>query len=86
VPQRLLVVLYPGVADWEVSFPLFCLRPGIADTLGWFEGAARVDEAVCADGKILTASVAATLPFTIQLARLLGNEKTADEIDAFFVR
>ena len=185
--ERLLVVLYPGVADWEVTFPLFCLRPGIADTLastgqsrvetamgfevgvelagletvkvtefdgvylpggidpltdhfpralgrdevllgmlrefaaqgkvvaglcgaplvlgaagllkgrrfacdiiedtrGWFEGATRVDESICVDGKILTASVSATLPFTIELARLLGNEKTADEIDAFFVR
>jgi 4-methyl-5(b-hydroxyethyl)-thiazole monophosphate biosynthesis len=179
--------LYPGVADWEVSFPLFCLRPGIADTLAstglsrvvtamgfeigaelagletvkvrefdgvylpggidpftdrfpralgrdqallgllgefasldkvvaalcgaplvlgaagllkgrrfacditddtrdWFEGATRVEEPICADGKILTASVTATLPFTVELARLLGDEKTADQIDSFFVR
>jgi 4-methyl-5(b-hydroxyethyl)-thiazole monophosphate biosynthesis len=185
--ERLLVVLYPGVADWEVSFPLFCLRPGIKDTMastgrsrivtamgfeisveiagleavkveefdgiylpggidpltdrfpralgrdeallgllrefagcdkvvsalcgaplvlgaagllkgrrfasditddtrGWFDGATRADEAVCADGKILTASVSATLPFTVELARLLGNEKTADEIGSFFIR
>jgi len=56
------------------------------DTRGWFEGATRVDEAICVDGKILTASVSAILPFTIELARLLGNKKTADQIDAFFVR
>jgi hypothetical protein len=45
VPQRLLVVLYPGVADWEVSFPLFCLRPGIADTLA-STGRRRVETAM----------------------------------------
>jgi 4-methyl-5(b-hydroxyethyl)-thiazole monophosphate biosynthesis len=185
--ERLLVVLYPGVADWEVSFPLFCLRPGIVDTLastgrsrvvtamgfeigvelagleavkvadfdgvylpggidplterfpralgrdeallgllrefaasgkaiaaicgaplvlgaagllkgrrfasditddtrGWFDGAVRADGDLCVDGKILTASVRATLPFTVELARLLGNEKTAKEIADFFIK
>jgi len=184
---RLLVVLYPGVADWEVTFPLFCLRPRIEDTLastgrgriktamgfeinialaglggvkvrefdgiflpggidpetgrfpralgedqallgllrefagegkavagicgaplvlgaagllkgrkfacditedtrGWFEGAIRVDDAICVDRKVLTASVSAILPFSTELARLLGDDKTAGVIEAFFVK
>ncbi len=185
--KRLLVVLYPGVADWEVGFPLFCLRPGIEsqfaspgygtvrttmgfaievplsdlgwveaddfdgvylpggvdpdegrfprslgeneqilgllkdfsrrgkvvaaicgaplilgaagllkgrrfacditeDTRGWFDGAVRADEPVCADGKVLTGSVSAIIPFCRDLARLLGEGETAREIEAFFVR
>lgn len=185
--RRLLVVLYPGVADWEVSFPLFCLRPGIEgtfastgparirtamgfeidvalagpdkvpvtdfdgiylpggmdpatgrfprslgsdealldllrefarngrvvaaicgaplvlgaagllegrrfacdvsdDTRGWLDGAERAEGPICVDGRILTASVSAIFPFTVELARLLGDEKTAGEIEAFFVR
>jgi 4-methyl-5(b-hydroxyethyl)-thiazole monophosphate biosynthesis len=185
--KRLLVVLYPGVADWEVTFPIFCLRPGIKhvfgstgperiktamgfeidvdpagpgsvgvsgfdgiflpggidpatdhfprslgedpdlldllrkfaeenrvvaaicgaplvlgaagllkgksfasdvtdDTRGWFDGATRSEEALCIHGKLLTASVSATIPFAAELARLLGDEKTAGEIEAFFVR
>ncbi len=185
--RRLLVVLYPGVADWEVTFPLFCLRPGIDDTFastgpariktamgfeidvalagldkvkvsdfdgvflpggidpetdhfprslgedealldllrefakqgkvvaaicgaplvlgaagllkgrcfasditddtrGWFDGATRGQSTLCVDGRILTASVSASIPFAIELARLMGDEKTAGEIDAFFVR
>jgi 4-methyl-5(b-hydroxyethyl)-thiazole monophosphate biosynthesis len=184
---KLLVVLYPGVADWEVGFPLFCLQPRIEhhfasvgggrvrtamgfqtdvamsdlagveadrfdgvylpggvdpeegrfprslcengeilgllkrfsrmdkvvsaicgaplvlgaagllkgrrfacditkDTRGWFDGATRVDEPVCTDGKILTGSVSAIIPFCRGLARLLGEGETADEIEAFFVR
>jgi len=43
--ERLLVVLYPGVADWEVTFPLFCLRPGIKDTLA-STGRSRVETAM----------------------------------------
>ena len=185
--KNLLVVMYPGVADWEVTFPLFCIRPRIAgtfvslgpedirtamgfeinielaglekidvgdfdgvylpggidpdtghfprslgenqgllgllrrfaqedkavaaicgaplvlgaagllrgkrfacditdDTRGWFEGATRVDDAICVDGKILTGSVRATIPFTMELARLLGDAETAGEIEDFFVR
>lgn len=30
--KNLVVVMYPGVADWEVGFPIFCLRPGIEHT------------------------------------------------------
>ena len=30
--KKLLVVMYPGVADWEVGFPIFCLRPAIKHT------------------------------------------------------
>ena len=185
--KRLLVVLYPGVADWEVGFPLFCLHPRIEsefassghgrvrtsmgfeievllsdldrvgvdgfdglylpggldpdrgrfprslcenqeilgllkefslrdkvvaaicgaplvlgaagllkgrrfacditeDTHGWFDGAVRVDEPVCADGKVLTGSVSAIIPFCRDLAGLLGEGETAREIEAFFVR
>lgn len=185
--KQLLVVLYPGVADWELGFPLFCLHPriescfasaghatvrtsmgfetkvsvtdlgGIAvdgfdgvylpggidpetgrfprslgenpeilgllkrfseqgkviaaicgaplvlgaagllkgrrfacditeDTRGWFEGAERVEESLCADGDILTAGVAAIIPFCRELACLLGEDETAEEIEAFFVR
>jgi putative intracellular protease/amidase len=184
--KRLLVVMYPGVADWEVTFPLFCLRPRIADTFvsiaperirtamgfeidiglaglneidaddfdgvylpggtdpdkgrfprslgenqdlldlvrgfaerdkaiaaicgaplvlgaagllkgrrfacditddtrGWFDGATRVDDAICVDGRIVTASVRALLHFTIELARLLGEDETATQIQDFFV-
>jgi 4-methyl-5(b-hydroxyethyl)-thiazole monophosphate biosynthesis len=185
--KRLLVILYNGVADWEVGFPLFCLHPRIEsqfaspgegpvrttmgfeirvtlndlrrvdvgsfdgiylpggldpetgrfarslcennevldilrqfsrrdkvvaaicgaplvmgaagllegrrfacditeDTRGWFEGAVRVDEPVCTDGRILTGSVSAIIPFCRDLARLLGEPQTAEEIEAFFVR
>lgn len=56
------------------------------DTRGWFDAASRVDDAICVDGNVLTASVSAILPFTVELARLLGDEKTAGEIEAFFVR
>jgi putative intracellular protease/amidase len=185
--KRLLTILYPGVADWEVGFPLFCLHPGIEsrfasaghdriktamgfeidvslkdlkavdvgdydgvylpggldpdagrfprslgenaeilgilrefferdklvaaicgaplvlgaagllegrrfacditeDTRGWFDGAVRADEPLCSDGKLLTGSVRAIVPFCRELARLLGDDNTADEIDAFFVR
>jgi putative intracellular protease/amidase len=185
--KRLAVVLYPGVADWEVGFPLFCLYPRIEsafaspghgtvrttmgfeievalsdlhrvdvdrfdgvylpggldprggrfprslceneeilgllkefshrdkvtaaicgaplvlgaagllkgrrfacditeDTRGWFDGAVRVEEPVCTDGKILTGSVRAIIPFCRDLAALLGEGETAREIEAFFVR
>lgn len=185
--RRLLVIMYPGVADWEVGFPLFCLRPRVEsefvsaghewvrtamgfetevslsdmgrvevdrfdgvylpggldpeggrfprylgeneailgllrafshsdrvvaaicgaplilgaagllegrryacditeDTRGWFHGAVRVDGSLCADGNILTGSVRAIIPFCRELARMLGEEETAREIDDFFVR
>jgi 4-methyl-5(b-hydroxyethyl)-thiazole monophosphate biosynthesis len=32
--KTLLVVLYPGVADWEIGFPLFCLHPRIEHRFG----------------------------------------------------
>jgi putative intracellular protease/amidase len=187
MPKRLLVLVYPGVADWELGFPLFCLQPRIEshfaspghavvktafgfeksvtltdlggvdvgtfdgvylpggvdpvtgrfprslgenrgvlellrrfaesnkviaaicgaplvlgaagllkarryacditdDTRGWFEGAERADGPVCTDGNILTASVSAIIPFCRDLAVLVGEKKTGDEIEAFFVR
>jgi 4-methyl-5(b-hydroxyethyl)-thiazole monophosphate biosynthesis len=180
----LLVVVYPGIADWEVSFTLFCVHPGIQyrfasigpkriktamgfeleanltldavsprdfdgiflpggldpdegrfprslgenvallelirkfgredkviaaicggplvlgaagllkdkrftcdvteDTRGWFEGAMRSEDPLTVDGRTITASVRAMLPFSIELARLLGDENTAREIEEFF--
>jgi 4-methyl-5(b-hydroxyethyl)-thiazole monophosphate biosynthesis len=29
VPKQLLTVLYPGFAEWEVVFPLFCIHPAV---------------------------------------------------------
>jgi 4-methyl-5(b-hydroxyethyl)-thiazole monophosphate biosynthesis len=55
------------------------------DTRGWFDGAVRVDEPVRADGRILTGSVRAIIPFCRELAALLGEEDTAREIEEFFV-
>jgi putative intracellular protease/amidase len=187
VAKRLLVILFDGVADWEVGFPLFCLRPRITwefaspglatvrtamgfeigvtathlaairaadfdgiylpggtdpetgrfprrlgehtglrhllrtfaeankvvaaicgaplvvgaagllrgrrfasdvseDTRGWFEGASRTAEPLCREGLVLTGSVSAIIPFCRELAHLLGEEETAGEIEAFFVR
>ena len=183
--KNLLVVLYAGVADWEVSFPLFCLHPKIQtefasigpgriktamgfesdaevktlrhvsvsdfdgvylpggvdaatgrfprslaeneeikktlrdfwqqgkvvaaicgaplvlgaagllkgkrfacditdDTHGWFEGALRAEQPIAVDGKILTGSVQAIISFSVELARLLGDEATARDIRDFF--
>ena len=56
------------------------------DTRGWFEGAERAEEPICADGKILTASVSAIIPFCSELARMLGEDETARDIKAFFIR
>jgi putative intracellular protease/amidase len=184
--KRLLVIVFPGVADWEVGFPIFCLRPGIEhtfasvgpdriktalgfelkvalnleavkvpdfdgiylpggvdpaegrfprqlgedaalikaiqefwqqdkvvaaicgaplilgaagilmgsrfasditeDTRGWFQGAKRVDGPLAIDGNIITASVQAIIPFSVELARLLGKEDTARAIQEFFTR
>ena len=184
--KSLLVVMYPGVADWEVGFPIFCLRPGIKhtfltigperitttlgfetsvrrgfdglnpsefdgiylpggvdpvegrfprrlgenahliralqefwqadkivaaicgaplvlgaagllmgkrfasditeDTRGWFDGATRVTGPIAVDGNIITASVQAIIPFSVELARLLGKEDIARGIEEFFVR
>jgi putative intracellular protease/amidase len=184
--KNLLVVMYPGIADWEVGFPIFCLRPGIEhtfvtvgpehlttalgfeitiergledvkpsefdgiylpggvdpaegrfprslgehkllirrlqefwqagkivaaicgsplvlgaagllmgkrfasditeDTRGWFDGASRSKQPLVVDGNIITASVQAILPFSIELARMLGKEDTARGIEEFFVR
>jgi len=44
-----------------------------------------VDEPVSVDGKILTGSVRAIIPFCRRLAGLLGEEDTAREIQEFFV-
>ena len=182
--RQLLVIVYPGVADWELSFPLFCLHPRIehrfatvgpkriktamgfeletgltldgvrvgdfdgvflpggldpeegrfprslgenvelirilqmfwqegkvvaaicgapmvlgaagllkgrrfasdasGDTRGWFDGAVRSDQGLVVEGQIITASVQAILPFSVELARLLGEETTAREIQEFF--
>jgi putative intracellular protease/amidase len=184
--KNLVVVMYPGIADWEVGFPIFCLRPGIEhtfvtvgperlttalgfeisvrrglesvrpadfdgiyvpggvdpaegrfprslgehpalirllqefwqadkivaaicgaplvlgaagllmgkrfasditeDTRGWFDGANRSKQPVVVDGNIITASVQAIIPFSIELARQLGKEDIARGIDEFFVR
>ena len=183
--KKLAVVMYQGVADWEVGFPIFCLRPGIEhtfvsigpdriktalgfdltvdltlegleipefdgiylpggvdpeegrfprdlgkdamlirtvqefwkqrkivaaicgaplilgaagilmgsrfacditeDTRGWFQGATRADEPLAVDGTVITASVQAIIPFTVELARLLGKEDTATSIQEFFL-
>ena len=184
--KKLLVLLYPGVADWEVVIPLFCLHPRVEsrfaspgnarvrttmgfemdvslddladveidgfdgiylpggidpeegrfprslcqnkeildilnrfqsrdkvvaaicgaplvlgaagllkgrrfacditeDTRDWLDGAVRADEPVSADGKILTGSVRAIIPFCSRLADLLGENETAREIEEFFV-
>jgi 4-methyl-5(b-hydroxyethyl)-thiazole monophosphate biosynthesis len=183
--KKLMVIVYPGIADWEVGFPVFCLRPGIEhtfvsvgpdhirtalgfdlevdltledidvsefdglylpggvdpdegrfprnlgknaaliktiqefwkqgkivaaicgaplilgaagiltgsrfacditeDTRGWFQGATRVKEPLAVDENIVTASVQAIIPFSIELARLLGKEDTATAIQEFFV-
>jgi putative intracellular protease/amidase len=56
------------------------------DTRGWFEGAERSAEPLCSDGSILTASVSAIIPFSSELARLLGEDQTAEEIKGFFVK
>ncbi len=29
MPKKLLTTLYPGFAEWEVAFPLFCVHPAI---------------------------------------------------------
>jgi len=183
VAKRLLVIVYPGVAEWEVAFPLFCLRPAITyefasvsdkrvrgamgfkieakmtigevalsdfdgvylpggvhprkggfnrdlcydesllsllrafaevgkvvaalcgaplvlgaaglldgrrfaceieEAQGWLDGGVRVAEPVAVDGKILTASLRGIIPFSASLARLLGEERTAQEIEGFF--
>jgi 4-methyl-5(b-hydroxyethyl)-thiazole monophosphate biosynthesis len=184
--KKLLIVMYAGVADWEVSFPIFCLRPGIEhtfaavgsksittalgfevdvslsvgdvkvldfdgiylpggvdpmegrfprelgedpglirllqefwqagkivaaicgaplvlgaagllmgkrfasdiseDTRGWFDGATRAKGTLSVDGNVITASVQAIIPFSIELARMLGKEDIARGIEEFFVR
>jgi len=54
------------------------------DTYGWLDRGHRVERLLAIDGRILTASVQALLPFTAALARLLEEEQTAEEIEAFF--
>jgi 4-methyl-5(b-hydroxyethyl)-thiazole monophosphate biosynthesis len=183
--KNLALIVYEGVADWEVSFPIFCLRPAIEpvfaalgsdrikttygftldvprrvedldvsrfdgvylpggidpltnkfprslaedavllaklrefaeagktvaaicgaplvlgaaglltgkrfacditeDTRGWFEGATRVDEALAVDDGTITGSVRAIVPFSVEIARGLGDEETAKVIKEFFV-
>jgi 4-methyl-5(b-hydroxyethyl)-thiazole monophosphate biosynthesis len=54
------------------------------DTRGWLDRGHCVDGLLAIDGRILTASVQALLPFSAAPARLLGEERTAEEIEAFF--
>ncbi|MFQ6090441.1 MAG: DJ-1/PfpI family protein [Candidatus Bipolaricaulia bacterium] len=54
------------------------------DTRGWLARGRRADGLLAIDGRILTASVQALLPFSAALARLLGEERTAEEIEEFF--
>ena len=54
------------------------------DTRGWLDRGCRVDGPLAVDGWILTGSVKALVPFSAALARLLGEEKTAREIEEFF--
>jgi 4-methyl-5(b-hydroxyethyl)-thiazole monophosphate biosynthesis len=186
MPKRLLTVLYPGFAEWEVTFPLFCVHPAIEaqyvsleerrvrgamgfeiearqrladvepgdfagiylpggldpktksfprdlgaheglvnllrefdrcekivaaicgaplvlgaaglldgkrfacdvteDTRGWFDRGHRFDGTWTVDGHILTGSLRGLLPFSIALARLLGEERTARDIGEFLDR
>ena|GEM_PF-305337 len=54
------------------------------DTRGWLDKGYRVDGLLAVDGQILTGSVQALIPFSAALARLLGKEKAAQEIEDFF--
>jgi hypothetical protein len=56
------------------------------DTRGWFDGATRAKEPLAVDGNIITASVQAIIPFSVELARRLGKEDIARGIEEFFVR
>ena len=182
--KRLLTILYPGFAEWEVVFPLFCVHPAIEavyvsldgrrvrgamgfdmqvkgsaaevnaaefagvylpggidsasgrfprqladhegllgilrafdregriaaaicgaplvlgaaglldgrrfvceiedDPHGWFDDAHRAAGTWVVDGHVLTGSLCGLLPFTVALARLLGEEETAREIGEAF--
>ena len=54
------------------------------DTRGWLEGATRVDGSFAADAGIVTASVRAIVPFSVEVARAMGDEETARVIAEFF--
>jgi len=54
------------------------------DPCGWLEKGRHVDAPLAVDGRILTGSVQALIPFSAALARLLGEEKVAQEIEGFF--
>lgn len=49
------------------------------DTRGWFDEAERAETPVAADGNLLTSELRAMAPFTVALARLLGEEPVAEE-------
>ena len=55
------------------------------NTRGWLDRGVRAPRPLAVDGRILTASVGALLPFAQALARLFGYEETAREIGTFFV-
>ena len=50
------------------------------DTRGWFDKAYRVEGTWAVDGLVLTGSLRGLVPFSAELARLLGEETTAREI------
>jgi putative intracellular protease/amidase len=60
--KNLVVVMYPGVADWELGFPIFCLRPGIEHTF-----------VTVGPGRLTTA-----LGFEITVSRGLEGVRPAD--------
>lgn len=55
------------------------------DTRGWLDRGHRVEAPLAVDGQILTGRVQALIPFSAALARLLGEEKAAQEIEEFFI-
>ena len=54
------------------------------ETRGWFDNARRTEGTWVVDGHILTGSLRGLLPFSVALARLLGEEETAREIGEAF--
>jgi 4-methyl-5(b-hydroxyethyl)-thiazole monophosphate biosynthesis len=55
------------------------------DTHGWLDRGRRSEDPLVVEERILTASVRAVLPFGAALARLLGEEETAQEIESFLL-
>jgi len=54
------------------------------NTRGWLDTGERANRLLVADGQMLTASVRALIPFSATMARLLGEEKTAQQVQPFF--